>query len=148
MRWDTNGTAGEYDVLVDGVAKAESQSFGLSNGNINGSDGYGYGGTTAAVGVERVGLYVLGEGRVWFDEIYLGPDFTMGFRCPASSRRGVETRNSGSLKRWENLVDVGLSRKKVMQRHENFLSSREKYLINHGGLVPFDGDGMQEYLVD
>lgn len=23
-----------------------------------------------------------------------------------------------------------------------------QYLINHGGLVPFDGDGMREYLVD
>lgn len=28
--------------------------------------------------MERVGLYVVGEGRAWFDEIYLGPDFTMG----------------------------------------------------------------------
>ncbi|CAM9431453.1 unnamed protein product [Ectocarpus sp. 4 AP-2014] len=134
MRWDANGTAGEYDVLVDGVARAEDQPFGTALSSVR--------------GVERVGLYVLGEGRVWFDEIYLGPDFTMGFRCPESSRRGVETRNAGSLKRWENLVDPGQSENKVMQRHENFLSNTEKYLINHGGLVPFDGDGMREYLVD
>lgn len=80
MRWNANGTAGDYDVLVDGVARAENQPFGLGNHNTNGSDsdGYGYDETTAAVGVERVGLYVLGEGRVWFDEVYMGPDFTMG----------------------------------------------------------------------
>lgn len=64
MRWDANGTAGEYDVLVDGVARAEDQPFGAALSTVR--------------GVERVGLYVLGEGRVWFDEIYLGPDFTMG----------------------------------------------------------------------
>lgn len=51
---------------------------------------------------------------------------TTGFRCPESSRRGVETRNAGSLKRWENLVDPGQSKNKVMQRHENFLSNTEK----------------------
>lgn len=39
---------------------------------------------------------------------------------------GVQTRNSGSLKRWEGLVDPGQSKNKVMQRHENFLSNREK----------------------
>ncbi|CAN0423220.1 unnamed protein product, partial [Ectocarpus sp. 12 AP-2014] len=112
MRWDANGTAGEYDVLVDGVARAEDQPFGTALSTVR--------------GVERVGLYVLGEGRVRFDEIYLGPDFTMAFRCPESSRRGVETRNAGSLKRWENLLDPGQSENKVMQRHENFLSNTEK----------------------
>lgn len=83
IRWDDAGdTAGEYDVLVDGVSKAEDQRFGNSSstaadgsnsgGESEGRDGVGGG------GVERVGLYVLGEGRAWFDEIYLGPDFTMG----------------------------------------------------------------------
>lgn len=73
MRWDANGTGGEYDVLVDGVARAEDQTFGRRDGS-NGSDS----GTIVGGGVERVGLYALGEGRAWFDEIYLGPDFTMG----------------------------------------------------------------------
>lgn len=77
VRWDSNGTAGEYDVLVDGVAKAENQRFGFGSYNTSGSDG-DTGGETAVGGVERVGLYILGEGRAWFDEIYLGPDFTMG----------------------------------------------------------------------
>lgn len=67
MRWDNaTGTGGEYDVLVDGVARAENERFGWARGSANES------------GVERVGLYILGEGRAWFDEIYLGPDFTMG----------------------------------------------------------------------
>ena len=70
MRWDANGTGGEYDVLVDGVARAEDMVFGRHG---NGSSDGGVVG-----GIERVGLYVLGEGRAWFDEIYLGPDFTMG----------------------------------------------------------------------
>lgn len=83
IRWDDDsGTAGEYDVLVDGVSKAEDQRFGI--GTYTNSSGAGAGGSDSDIdsegagGVERVGLYVLGEGRVWFDEIYLGPDFTMG----------------------------------------------------------------------
>ena len=76
MRWDANGTGGEYDVLVDGVARAEDKTFGR-HGNV--SDGGVVG------GIERVGLYMLGEGRSWFDEIYLGPDFTMGERESAVS---------------------------------------------------------------
>ncbi len=80
MRWDddANGTVGEYDVLVDGVARAENQRFGFGT---TAGDGDGGGETsyiTGGGGVERVGLYVLGEGRAWFDELYLGPDFTMG----------------------------------------------------------------------
>lgn len=86
IRWDdASGTAGEYDVLVDGVAKAEDQKFGIGS-YTNSSSGVGVGAdggdseveAEGAGGVERVGLYVLGEGRAWFDEIYLGPDFTMG----------------------------------------------------------------------
>lgn len=76
MRWDENGTGGEYDVLVDGVARAEDQAFGHQHGS-NGSES----GTIVGGGIERVGLYALGEGRAWFDEIYLGPDFTMGKRA-------------------------------------------------------------------
>lgn len=73
MRWDSNGTAGKYDVLVNDIARAENRSFGggIFHGGMAGT--YGEGG-----GIGRVGLYVLGEGRVWFDEIYLGPDFSMG----------------------------------------------------------------------
>lgn len=73
IRWNENGAAGEYDVLLDGVARAESQRFGSLG---VGSDDHGVDG--GGGGIERVGLYVLGEGRVWFDEIYAGPDFTMG----------------------------------------------------------------------
>lgn len=77
IRWDdAGGTAGEYDVLVDGVSKAEDQRFGTDSDSDVEGEGGGAGGERG--GVERVGLYVLGEGRVWFDEIYLGPDFTMG----------------------------------------------------------------------
>lgn len=69
MRWNANATAGYYDVFVDDVARAENQRFRA------GDDG---GGATQGGGVTKVGLYILGEGRAWFDEIYLGPDFTMG----------------------------------------------------------------------
>ena len=51
---------------------------------------------------------------------------TKGFRCPKTSRRGVKLRNTASEKGWENFVDPGESKYKVMQRHENFLSSRER----------------------
>lgn len=58
-----------------------------------------------------------------------------GFRCPESSRRGIDTRNSGRLKRWDNLVEVGQSKNKVMQRHENFLSNQEKVI--HRNELPY-----------
>lgn len=69
MRWNANATAGYYDVLVDDVARAENQRFRAGDTG---------GGVTQGGGIAKVGLYVLGEGRAWFDEIYLGPDFTMG----------------------------------------------------------------------
>lgn len=67
MRWNANTTAGYYDILVDGVIRAENQRFTATGG-----------GAAEHGGIAKVGLYVLGEGRAWFDEIYLGPDFTMG----------------------------------------------------------------------
>lgn len=67
MRWNTNATAGHYDILLDGVVRVENQKF------IAGGDGAAESG-----GIAKVGVYVLGQGQAWFDEIYLGPDFTMG----------------------------------------------------------------------
>lgn len=49
-----------------------------------------------------------------------------GFRCPETSRRGVKLRNTGRAKGWENVVKSGERVFKGMQRHENFLSSRQK----------------------
>lgn len=67
MRWNADRDAGRYDILVDGVVRAENQKFGE-------------GGTALrnGVGITKVGLYILGEGKAWFDKIYLGPDFNMG----------------------------------------------------------------------
>lgn len=99
IRWDdAGGTAGEYNVLVDGVSKAEDQRFGIASNNTGAGDVDGQGG--GGGGVERVGLYVLGEGRAWFDEIYLGPDFTMGERGQTAAfmrfRRGSRAARTSS----------------------------------------------------
>lgn len=97
MRWTRdNGTTGEYDVLVDGVTRAEKKPFGKGVFQDENTEEAARGG-----GVSGIGLYVIGEGHAWLDEIYLGPDFTMGKRWVSLQpfRRSLVPRPYKSRKR-------------------------------------------------
>ena len=71
LDWD----ARTYDLALDDVLVVEGAPLGF--------DG------RADAGVSRVGLYAWGVGEAYFDEIYVGPDHTTGFRCPVPKDDGV-----------------------------------------------------------
>ena len=69
-----------YDVWVDDVLRADDAPIG-------GDAPW----TREATGVNRLGVYAISDGgTLRVDEIYVGPDHTMAFRCPKTTRRGPE----------------------------------------------------------
>ncbi|CAM9732362.1 unnamed protein product, partial [Discosporangium mesarthrocarpum] len=137
LSWHSNSTSGVYRILVDGVSRVDGRRF-----------------WAPGRGLDRVGMYVLREGKAWFDEVYIGPDFTIGFRCPMTTRRGVRvpteeaTGKASGGPGWDTSKMDVTSKINVMSRHNSFVSQREQYGDDHGGLVPLDGDGMLSYAVD
>ncbi|KAJ1461354.1 hypothetical protein M885DRAFT_457457 [Pelagophyceae sp. CCMP2097] len=103
-----------------------------------------------ATGVSRVGLYAISDsGEARFDEIYLGPDHTMGFRCPVTTRAGVRFKTERpAVKGWSAEDLGGRTAQALMQRHDNHVSRREVYKHDFGGLVPFDGEGHTQFRSD
>ncbi|CAM9230395.1 unnamed protein product, partial [Choristocarpus tenellus] len=131
LSWHANSTSGKYRVLVDDIVRTEGRHFSSPGG-----------------GLDRVGLYMLQEGMAWYDEIYIGPDFSMGFRCPVTSRKGVTIPSQGDFVGWDSSESYAFSKHNVMTKNRNFVSEREQYLQENGGDVYFDGDGMLSYHVD
>ena len=117
-----------YDIYMDDVLRVDKAPF--------------QGG-----GVRRVGLSTYHHAAVWYDEIYVGRDATMNFRCPKILAEGVEM-NRPMQTGWKSSDIEGYSEKWRMERHESHLSRREAYKYNNGGLIPFDGDGHNKYNSD
>lgn len=85
----------------------------------------------------------------WVDEIYVGNDFTMGFRCPVAGPNGIESSVRPIQTGWKSSDVGGKSYNHPMQRHESHLSRRELYgEPDHGNLVPFDGEGHRAFHSD
>lgn len=100
-----------------------------------------------SAGFDSVGARVIaGEAR--FDEIYIGPDHTIGFRCPQSTRSGPKMVRP-LRKAWSpsDLGEEGVRTARMM-RHHNHVSERESYQHDHGGLVPYDGWGHIDFRSD
>ena len=75
----------------------------------------------------------------WIDEIYIGDDFTMDFRCPISTDSGI-IMNRPLQTGWANTDIGGESTYHFMQRHASHLSRREYYQEPSSRyIVPFDG---------
>jgi hypothetical protein len=108
---------------IDGAQYADSAPFGAPAGGVTG-----------------LGLYVRGCGALQVDEVFVGRDFTMGFRCPTST---------GSVVSWQDHPNWSLDplepTTKSMVRHENFLSEWSEFtkaVRPGGGYLPvFDGNG-------
>jgi len=85
-------------------------------------------------------------GRVWFDEIYVGEDTTMGFHCPVLLSDGTYHMDRPLEKGWK-LEDIGkTSSLRPMQRHESHVSTRPMYQRGDNKFVlPFDGKGENEF---
>jgi len=103
----------------------------------------------SGAGIRVISLNVLAEGvHLWIDEIYVGRDFTMGFKCPQVTDVGVKMDRP--IEHGWSKSDIGpTSTIHDMQRHESFLSRRPLYnRPDKGGLAPFDGSGHQNYFLD
>ena len=98
--------------------------------------------------VSRLGLSTFHAASAWYDEVYVGVDATMNFKCPKIVPEGVEmTRPVQSG--WKASDIGGWSYNHKMQRHESHMSNKAKYKrTDAGGLVPFDGEGHQAYNSD
>lgn len=100
-------------------------------------------------GIRGLSVNVLSENvKLWIDEVYLGNDFTMGFKCPKVTNNVLEMDRP--IQHGWSKSDIGpTSTIHPMQRHESFLSRRKLYnRLDHGGLVPFDGIGHQKFRSD
>uniref|UniRef100_A0A7S2LHS3 GH16 domain-containing protein n=2 Tax=Leptocylindrus danicus TaxID=163516 RepID=A0A7S2LHS3_9STRA len=85
----------------------------------------------------------------WVDEIYIGNDFSMGFRCPVAGPHGIESSARPIQTGWKSSDIGGNSYNHPMQRHESHLSRRAVYSgPDHGNLVPFDGEGHRAFHSD
>lgn len=85
--------------------------------------------------VDGIRLSVFRAVNVWFDEIYVGFDPTIGFSCPTSNRTGTAT-SAPTQKGWDYEsvhAGQGLAVYNQMTRHYNFLATT--------GSIPFDGQG-------
>lgn len=125
-----NWTASTYDVHLNDILSVDGATF-------------------SGTGIHGVSLNVLSEGvNLWIDEVYMGRDFTMGFKCPRV--KGNDLEMDRPTQRGWSKSDIGpTSTLHPMQRHESFLSRRPLYnRVDNGGLVPFDGSGHQNFRSD
>ena len=90
--------------------------------------------------VRRLGMYMFEAGEAWFDEVYAGPDDTLGFECPQAASDG-SLRMSRPVQSGWLLSDIGEdSFDWEITRHENHVSRRPVYTHeSHGGIVFGDG---------
>ena len=90
--------------------------------------------------VSLVGLYNYHSMTTWFDEVYVGPEDTMGFQCPVSLSAGEELHMKRPTQTGWNVADLGPeSSEHEIIRHSSHVSDREVYQHNAGGLVFGDG---------
>lgn len=90
--------------------------------------------------IRAISLSNFHEGSgVWFDEIYVGDDTTMGFHCPRL-QNGTLVMERPIVRGWK-LEDVGeVSSTHPMQRHESHVSRRPLYQRDDSKFIkPFDG---------
>ena len=90
--------------------------------------------------IRAVSLSNFHEGSgVWFDQIYVGEDTTMGFRCPRL-QNGTLVMDRPIERGWK-LKDVGdVSSTNPMQRHESHVSRRPLYQREDSKFISsFDG---------
>eukprot|EP00569_Conticribra_weissflogii_P010713 CAMPEP_0171379434 /NCGR_PEP_ID=MMETSP0879-20121228/26580_1 /TAXON_ID=67004 /ORGANISM="Thalassiosira weissflogii, Strain CCMP1336" /LENGTH=932 /DNA_ID=CAMNT_0011890197 /DNA_START=3 /DNA_END=2798 /DNA_ORIENTATION=+ len=82
-----------------------------------------------------------GGSNVWFDEIYVGGDTTMGFRCPFLSANGTLEMDRPLSKGWKSDEVGDESKTRQMTRHESHISLRSIYQREDKKyIVPFEGE--------
>lgn len=90
---------------------------------------------------------------IWFDEIYVGEDVTMGFRCPYTDPSGsgeIIFDDRPNRRGWKASEIGGASNLHDIQRHESHISRRPLYSRDGENAVikPFDGFGHKAFTSD
>ncbi|ETV66220.1 hypothetical protein, variant 3 [Aphanomyces astaci] len=98
--------------------------------------------------VDLVGLYTYDAMQTWWDELYVGVDHTMAFRCPVVSNGKVTVAQPRQRPLWSPSVVGPPTQYTPPVRHDSHLSRRPVYSSNNGGLVPNDGPGHRVYFND
>jgi len=118
-----------YSVYLDDVLKVDMSPF-------------------VGGGVSRLGLSTYHAVSAWYDEIYVGVDATMNFKCPTVTGSGLEMTRPVQTG-WKKEDIGGWSTNHKMQRHESHMSNKPLYArVDSGGLVAFDGEGHQKFNSD
>ena len=134
-----------YDIYLDHVLVCENSPFSA---------------TITSVESIAIGNFHA-SAAVWIDELYIGKDTTMGFKCPvvdSTKNRNLKDINGADkfvkMKRpiqtgWQESDIGGPNLKQPMTRHNSHLSRRSIYnRPDNGGLMPFDGESHNAYVSD
>ena len=97
--------------------------------------------------LQHLGLFQFDAGISWFDEIYAGPEFTMGFECPLNFPNSRETLMNRPVQSVWRDTDLGPdplygvdSQPDNITRHSNHLSNEDKFTHPfRDGLIFGDG---------
>ena len=79
---------------------------------------------------------------MWLDEVYAGPDSTLGFGCPRVDGAGLHFAQDAQRPLqygWSAAALGAQTRYAPMSRHSSHLSRRLKYQHDNGGLLFRDG---------
>ena len=86
---------------------------------------------------------------IWIDEIFVGDDTTMGFRCPYGVGPGEVSMKRPDRRGWNAEEIGGTSYLHDMQRHESHISRRALYNRQESPvIVPYDGSGHNAFTSD
>eukprot|EP00957_Ditylum_brightwellii_P153362 11672671-Ditylum_brightwellii.AAC.1 len=122
-----------YDIYLDDVLVVNQSSFYTDQGGI--------------LSIAMSNYHP--NGSVWFDEIFVGVDDTMGFKCPILNSFGNVEMKRPIQQGWKVSDLGGNSHLHEMQRLSSHLSKRDVYnRVDGGALVPFDGGGHRAYMSD
>ena len=93
-------------------------------------------------GIRVISISNFFEGSgVWLDEVFIGPDTTMGFHCPVVLPDGSVKMERPSEKGWKANEVGGESFTLPMQRHESHISARALYQRENDVFIEkYDGD--------
>ena len=85
----------------------------------------------------------------WFDEIFVGSDTTMDFKCPISKMSEDLEMSMPEQRGWNSFEKGGESYDHQMQRHFSHLYKRvQMNMPNSNSGVPFDGVGHEAFFSD
>lgn len=104
-----------------------------------------------AESMDGIRLSVNRAASVWFDEIYVGFDNTMGFRCPMTKRNKVQTSvpmQYGWGLSEEGGVYVSDENGELILGNSNFDMMRHYNHLDPTGSVPFNGEGREDLVQD